>query len=204
MRKPQLKSGGSARIRFVMLEAELPDGDIEKITQAIQNAVKPAMAVPPRLAPAVVVDNTERSTPSAGVEEPAYEDQDAAEEEENVVAPRKNGEPKVRKFATPKVVDVDLVSGTAWDAYAKEKNPQTDTDKYLTVAAWFKDHRNIDAVTVDHVYTCFRAVNWSIAIADFGAILRQLKHRQFMGQQGRGQYSINHLGLARVQKLGGE
>jgi hypothetical protein len=42
MAKKEVKSGGPARIRMVMIDAELPEGaDIGQITQAIQNALTP-------------------------------------------------------------------------------------------------------------------------------------------------------------------
>jgi hypothetical protein len=48
MAKSAGKSGGTSRIRFVMLDAEIPDGDLSQITQAIHNALKPATIVQQR------------------------------------------------------------------------------------------------------------------------------------------------------------
>ena len=35
------RSGGTSRIRFIMLDAELAEGDLTQIAQAIQNALRP-------------------------------------------------------------------------------------------------------------------------------------------------------------------
>jgi hypothetical protein len=72
------------------------------------------------------------------------------------------------------------------------------------IAAWFKLHRKEDAITVDHIYTCYRIIEWSCNIPDFSSPLRALKHKQLFDQKGKGLYAINHLGLAKVDKLGPE
>jgi hypothetical protein len=44
-----------SRFRFIMIDAELGDGDIAHITQAVQNALRPPTApVPKRLASTVI------------------------------------------------------------------------------------------------------------------------------------------------------
>lgn len=47
VKKPK-HGNGTSRVRFIMLEAELPDGDLSQITSAIQNALKPPLATNPR------------------------------------------------------------------------------------------------------------------------------------------------------------
>jgi hypothetical protein len=196
-------SNAPSRVRFIVLEAELNnDSDLTQITQAIQNALRPsanvALARPPqqaRLAGPPVIDD-EVIPPDA----PESELEDAGEE-----APRVNAHPREprppRKFRTPQVLtDVDLTTPVSFIEYAKERNPSSDRKKYLTVAAWFKEHRGVDAISADHAYTCFRAIKWNTQIEDFQAPLRALKRDQLVSGAGKGLFAINHLGLAEVEK----
>jgi uncharacterized protein YjhX (UPF0386 family) len=97
---------------------------------------------------------------------------------------------------------LDLTSGVSLESFVNEHAPESELDRNLVVAAWFKEHRNEHAITVGHVYTSYRAMKWSTGIEDFSWPLRSLKSKQLMSSQGRGQYAINHLGLARVQDMG--
>ena len=195
-------SGGPSRVRFIVLEAEINnDGDLTQITQAIQNALRPstngALPRPPqqvRLAPPPSIEDEIISPETADEPDTTLDEQ-----------PRTNAvqrEPRTpRKFRTPQVLtDVDLASPPSFIDYAKERNPASDRKKYLTVAAWFKEHRGVDAIGVDHAYTCFRAIKWNTQIEDFQAPLRALKRDQLVAGAGRGLFAINHLGLAEVEK----
>lgn len=201
-RQPGSKPGTS-RIRFIMLDAELPEGDLSQITSAIQNALRPTTVIQQRLphqpaAPALI------SNGAAGEladEEPSDSGEEVAAAPE---VPRPAREPRARKPTVPKVIDLDLTSGVSLESFANEHPPKTEPDRNLVVAAWFKEHRDEGAITVGHVYTCYRAMKWPSGIEDFSWPLRFLKKEQLMSSPGRGLYAINHLGLARVQKMGSE
>ena len=202
MAKQPVSKGGTSRIRFIMLDAEIPEGDLTQITSAIQNALKPTTIIQQRLpnqpaAPALI------SNGAAGElvdEEPSELGEEAAAAPE---APRPAREPRVRKSTVPKVLELDLTSGVSLESFANEHPPKSEADRHLVVAAWFKEHREHE-ITVGHVYTCYRAMKWPSGIEDFSWPLRFLKKEQLMSSPGRGQYAINHLGLARVQKMGSE
>jgi hypothetical protein len=76
-------------------------------------------------------------------------------------------------------------------------DPKSNHKRYLKIAAWLHDHRNIEAVTADHIYTCYRHLSWPIDILDFAQPLRELKHKQFFTTPERGKYAINQLGPQR-------
>jgi hypothetical protein len=201
------KNGGGSsgsRIRFIMLDAELGDGDIGQITQAIQNALRPPVLAQPR---ALQSASAQKLVNPFAAEDPAAvvdDETDLIEPEANeaaTTATQANARNKARKNRTPKVLDLDLTTAPSFSEFAATHNPPSDQMKYLTVAAWFKEHRGIEVVTADHVYTCFRVAKWDTAIDDFAAPLRALKHRQLVTQRGKGEFAINHLGLADVEKL---
>jgi uncharacterized protein YjhX (UPF0386 family) len=99
------------------------------------------------------------------------------------------------------VLDLDLAGDPSFAQYVEKQKLDSDASRFLTVAAWFKECRQDNEITVDHVYTCYRAVGWPTNIDDFSSPLRSLKHQQLMTSNEKGLYSINHLGLSRVEKL---
>jgi hypothetical protein len=194
------RAAGPARVRFIMVEAEMPDGDLTHITQAIQNALRPpagatrAIAQVPR--PAHVAGST--------AAEPEIEPTEDAEivleaSQDNASA---SARPKMpRRHRPPKVLDLDLTTEPSFASYAGAKNPTSDAMKYMVVAAWFKQHRSVEAITPDHVYTCYRAIKWPSDISDFAQPLRNLAFRQLVDKREKSSYAINHLGMAEVDKL---
>lgn len=52
--KKPVKGNGTSRIRFITLEAEMPEGDLTQITNAIQNALRPASVTGPKVPKASV------------------------------------------------------------------------------------------------------------------------------------------------------
>jgi hypothetical protein len=191
MAKQALKSGGTSRIRFVMVDAEIAEGDVGSITQAIQNALRgPAPAQIQRLTaapkPAAVEVN--------GGHEPDTEVD--VDESEDVIeaAPARSRAPR-KPAPKPSVIELDI---TSEPPLASLIDPKSNHKRYLAIAAWLHDHRGIEAVTADHIYTCYRHLGWPIDILDFAQPLRELKHKQYFTTPERGKYAINQLGLAKA------
>lgn len=197
------KSGATSRIRFVMVDAEIAEGEIGPITQAIQNALGgPAPVafrrlVSPSKAPTQEANgghNSESETSTEG-------DQELVESDETPTS----RQPRVRRAVskTPKVVPIDMNEEVSLASFAKGKDAKSQNKKFLIAAAWLKEHRGVDAVTDGHIYTCFKSMGWSTNIPDFSQPLRDLKAKhQYFEKSDKG-YEINHLGLDYVKKLGG-
>ena len=84
-KQPPPKSGTS-RIRFIMVDAEISDGDLSQITSAIQNALKPATTV---IQQRIAVPSAHPALSGAGAEDdPAEEEIREAEVDTQVSAPR--------------------------------------------------------------------------------------------------------------------
>lgn len=194
MVKKSAQSSGTSRIRFIMLEAELPDGDLSQITSAIQNALKPA-PMSPRL------PNTQIKTIAAETVDEETEPEDF-EQLETENKPR-NGSSRSRRPAKRKVVgDLDFESGTSLKQFASQYPPNTEQDRFLVALSWLKEHRPDTEVTADHLYTCYRTMDWPSGAKDFTQPLRTLKSEQYVDQgEKRGTYVINHVGEGRVKKL---
>jgi hypothetical protein len=202
MAKPPNGKGGTARFRFVLLEGEFPEGDLSEVTQAIQNALKPQTQIIQQRVVSTPVQNPSISDGRGEIIDAEEALPADAEIESSKPASRSTRTTKPRTFRSPEVLDLDLTSEPSWRDYATEKSPKAEVEKNLVVAAWFKEHRGVDAITADHVYTCYRYMNWSTSAEDFGATLRACKGRKFMNSAGTGEYAINHLGIDRVNNLG--
>ena len=198
--RPMAKSSSGpknpSRIRFIMVDAELGDGDISQITQAITNALRPPMAITAvkRIA-ALVPQSDGDQHPDAEVVEAG------AEEVEHVdvrpVAPKPRAQRKVGP--KPNIIALDLESDPPLSSVGKLKSNHK---RYLAIARRLHDNRDTPVITVDHIYTCFRHLNWPISIADFAQPLRELKFKQYFTQPEAGKYAINQLGLAKAAEAG--
>lgn len=202
MAKQPTNKGGTSRIRFIMIDAEIPEGDLSEITSAIQNALKPTTTIIQQRLPAQASPPLPNGSFDTGAEydDGANELEDEAPAETSTA--RHPRETRARKPTVPKVLELDLTSGVSFESYATEHAPKSEPDRNLVVLAWFKEHRSDEAVTANHVYTCYRAMKWPSGIDDFSWPLRALKKEQLVTSTGRGQYTINHLGIARVEKMG--
>jgi len=193
-RNASRSGGGTSRVRFVMLDAEIAEGDVAAVTQAIQNALRvPAgTTVVKRIAPpAAPLNGATNASDSEVVEETLIEDTesvDATPAAPKQRAPRKPA-PK------PNIIPIELASEPPLSSLV---DPGSNHKRYLVIAAWLHDHRGIEAVTADHIYTCYRHLGWPIDIPDFAQPLRELKHKQYFTTPERGKYAINQLGLAKA------
>ena len=105
---------------------------------------------------------------------------------------------------TPELLDdLDLTSATVpLKAFMEQKHPAGDTKKYLAIAYWLKTYLNVNEITMDHVYTCYRSLGWNVP-NDAGVALRNAKSNAWMKKgTGKGSYAINHVGEGVVNDMG--
>jgi hypothetical protein len=143
--------------------------------------------------------------PAADVEVEVDEPVDGIVEEEADVSLQAARQPRAKRSTprSPKVVDINMNAPVSLAAFAQGKDAKSQHKRYMISAAWLKEHRGTDAVTGDHIYTCFKSMGWSTNIPDFGQPLRALKTKlQYFGKSDKG-YEINHIGLDYAKKLGG-
>ena len=98
---------------------------------------------------------------------------------------------------------LDLTSGSVpLEEFVKQKNPVEIPDKYAVIATWFKEHRQLDEITADHIFTAFKLLKWQIP-DDPGQPLRDLKSKKHWFDKGgsKGGYKINFLGTNSVAKM---
>ena len=203
MAKQPTAKGGTSRIRFIMLDAEIPEGDLSQITSAIQNALKPTTTiVQQRLQPASPSAALPNGSPDTEMEIDPDVIEPEAEVQSEAPQQRQGREHRPRKPVSMKVLNLDLTGDPSFESFANNHAPKNDTERNLVALAWFKEHRPQEVVTANHVYTCYRLMKWSAGMDDFASILRSLKQQQVVNSVGRGQYEINHIGIDRVEKMG--
>lgn len=195
MVKAATKAGGHSRIRFVMFDAEVAEGEIGQITQAIQNALRgPVQVTARRLPPPAALKAPEAN----GHAEEAEAELEQEEEVVDVdVTPATPARPRASRKPAPKpsVIEFDVTRDPPLSSLV---DPKSNHKRYLKIAEWLHDHRGIEAVTADHIYTCYRHLGWPTDIPDFAQPLRELKHKQYFTTPERGKYAINQLGLAKA------
>jgi len=194
---------GSAHVRFVMLEADVTNGNLSEFAATIANVLK-SSSHQKALAPA---SNGHLKEPPASesVEATADEAVDETADEaaaSNGVTSSPKTKPRKATISKPKILELDLKSGAKpLEAFLSEKAPESITSKYLVIAAWFKECRQIDSVTIDHVYTSFRAMSWGTGtMADLTQPFRDLKKND-RGDYQDGKFTINHIGVGIVEKM---
>lgn len=199
-----VKSGGPARVRLVVFDAEVPDGDFNSLAQVLQNALKtPTVIQAPRAANGSAAAKTITHQPSETVQDDEPGLFDHLEAEDAAEAASAPAKPKAARKApkAPDIVPIEMNEPVSFADFAAGKKNDSLHKKYLIAAAWLHECRNTPIVTDGHIYTCFRSIGWSTAHNDFGQPFRELKARKFFTTPARGQYEINHIGLDYVKKL---
>jgi hypothetical protein len=116
-------------------------------------------------------------------------------------APRRRTAPRAPKFLSElnlTTADVPL------EEFVKSKKPESILERYAVICAWFKQHFGTEEISVDHVFTAFRALGWQGQVpADPGQPLRDLKSKHWIDSgKSRGYYKINWNGENAVNKMG--
>jgi hypothetical protein len=203
----------SNRVRFVMLEADLSDTNVNALAQAIVSALKPdTPAAPKRLPPVAPTATVRLPTPPApsngdlefeATDVDAADESPATEEEPAATSPTTTRTRKPSKPTQPKYVN-DLFSSTteadAFKAFVAQHPTDKDSERYLVAALYLRDHRH-PVVNMHKVYTCYRTSGWSMAgLNDWDVNLRnQVRNDRFRRVEGG--YSLTTNGESIVQGL---
>ena len=192
---------GKVKFRFIEFELEGSDSTLEESLRNIATAIAKG-SYSPRLAAvghgqALPAQAEGPSDGAATVESDDAAEYDSAVED----APGEDRPRGPRNYRNPKVLDdLDLTSASIpLKEFCDGKKPDTELKKYLVIAAWLKEHLKVEEVTIDHIYTCYRALGW-FPPRDVAQPLRDMKSKQgwFSKGKGKGAYAINHIGLGEV------
>jgi len=133
----------------------------------------------------------------AEVEEPAEE---TRHPEEEAIASETANDGKPKKPLPPQqefLSDFNLTPAgvPAWKEFAAEKDPQAENDKFLVASLWIQTHGGADPFTGNHLFTCFRAMEWKTQV-DMIQPLRQLKSKKsYYENPSRGKWKLTGIGI---------
>ncbi len=203
---PPKKTGNGHRpnrIRFVMLDADISDGNLSELTQAISTALKPPSFVrqlpsnPPALPNLAAVAES-----ATAVEEVPDAETPGAELEESAGDENARTSRTRPKFPLPKYLpDLDIKGGgTPFKEYAEENDPKKQVKRYLLAAKWLRDHGNSSTINTDKVYTLFRTAGWPLGIKDWDGPFREAVRRDLVHRTGTGEYTITPVGEDLLRK----
>lgn len=68
--------------------------------------------------------------------------------------------------------------------------------RYLCAAYWLKIHKDVQEVSIDHIYTAYRSQGWALP-ANAVQPMRELaatRDGRFSKGAEKGHYAINHIG----------
>jgi hypothetical protein len=180
------------RIRFIMLDADISDGNLSELTQAITSALKPTSGqmrqLPPRSSAAPELTD---SVPSDSEQIGTDIVDEVAEATTNNGGEPKAARPKPKLPLPAYLHDLKL---DGFKEYADTSAPKKHLKRYLLSALWLKEHGNSPTITTDKVYTCYKTASWPIGINDWDAIFRDAVKRNLMRRVSTGEYAITPIG----------
>jgi hypothetical protein len=192
---------------MVVIDAELQDGELSQLAQAIQGAFGTQRVTAMRLT-GPISKSLPNSDSTEDVEDGVGADviQDTEATAPTLSTQRARSPKKIR---TPNL-DSELHPGAepSLKAYADARSVTNTTSaltKFLVVAAWLSEERSGLKISADRAYTCFRFMGWPFNI-DFEQPLRDLKAKSRYLElkpedKGKGEFSITHLGLDKATKM---
>lgn len=197
---------GKVRMTVIHFETESDNETLKENIRSIAHTLTKALSSNSK-----VIVSKQLTTGDGEVENPELIEEEIDDFNlDNPTSESKSGEKKklvVRQYRTPQAIDLDLTSGDIpLKEFLEKKNPDSDIKKYLAIAYWFKKYRNIEEVSSDHAYTCYRfmGTGWQIPI-DPTRPFRQMKSKPYSWMKAgatKGFYTINHLGENEVEKMG--
>lgn len=192
----------SNKIRFVLVEADISDGNLSELTHAITSALKPsygpARPLPPRPVAPTLPPGADNGDEPEVLEADELETAETEAALEDTPATPKPARPK--KFKAPEYLpDLFADKGAAFKEFAKEKAPDNKTQKHLVAAYWLKEFGNNPTVNADKIFTCYKTAGWSIGFNDWGQTFHNLVYSKHMRKEGK-EYALNPLGEDAVTK----
>ncbi len=195
---------GKVKFRFVEFELEGSNATLEESMRQIAAAVTRGSSQTQFVNPSKVAKQLD--APPADVDL-AAEDLELAEPVEEPASSngassraKKPGRPHPK----PEVIDLDLKAGdVAFKEFCGQKKPANQRSRYLVIACWLKEHADISEITIDHIYTCYKFMNWTPIPDNMVQPLRVMKSTEGWFDKGEeaGSYALNHVGENKVAEM---
>jgi hypothetical protein len=178
---------------------------LQESLRSLANVITRGHPVAPRPTAPVLLPQNGSGVSNSTLPFPEDDPEPFAEEQPQETS-SSNGTKRPRRSATPKVLtDVDFATGDLpFRVFVEQKNPRDQFERYLLVASWFKDQRDTDTITTDHIYTAYKFMGapWNIP-SDVGSPFRDMKAKKGWFDNGdkRNSWKITHIGEDRVTRM---
>lgn len=199
---PKADQNGKMKVRIIEFELEGSDVSLQESLKSITAALSrpAASATVSRVTRIEAPKNASASASQTMDDAEEFEEAELVEEVE-VDAPASAAPKRARKPAkTPaptllRDVRFDDVTPTFAD-FVAEKQPKSEMLKYLCVAYWLKTYKDIPEISIDHVYTAYRVMQWALPAAAVQPMRELAANRDGRFSKGheKGHYAINHVG----------
>jgi hypothetical protein len=195
------------KVTFVMFQVEGDDETLQQgfhaMEQAFHRLGPPARSHTPLPGSVHLLSRAERhvDAPAAGDEEELAVSPEQTEEAASEAEAQ--GSKAARKYTQPKFLsDLELTSDKeSFKDYATKRDPKTDSQKYLVVSRWLQQFKNVDTITIDHIFTCFQAMKWT-SQRDVSQPLRlMMKNDSYYQKNGKG-WKLTHVGGDAADAIG--
>jgi hypothetical protein len=204
--KGNAQSGDKNRFRVLLIEGDVLPGELQVFAQTLVAAIRPTAPapLPPRAAPSAIPAPKPPAEEASLFTRVVSEDVPDAESElaPQPPAPKPQNGAAKKKLRTPQPVPgLEFASGTkSLKDYLEEQQPDGDAKRYLAMTWWLREYRQIAEVGADHIYSCYRAMNWNVP-DDVLSVFRYLKRQAWVERgSGPGLYRINHIGEGQLRK----
>ena len=126
---------------------------------------------------------------------------DAAETSAQPVVRARTARPSVEQPKFLDDLDIRSAEVSLPDFMAKHDVGDVEWKRYVVVAKWFKQYLGIDTVTIDHVFTAYRIMNWTLPKRIIQPLNDATTKKQWFKRVAAGSFQITFVGEDAAQKL---
>ncbi|HEY0394873.1 MAG TPA: hypothetical protein VGD01_10320 [Candidatus Elarobacter sp.] len=136
----------------------------------------------------------------------AEEDDEQTIEQELDPAPKLHRPPAKRKPRTLRLVeDINFAgnNGVSLKDFVAGLDLPNQMRRYAAIAAWFKQQTDTPEINVNHVYTAFLHIGWTMPknpAQPFADLANQQEYRWVSAGKKRGEYTFNYIGEGELAK----
>jgi len=199
---PKADQNGKMKVRIIEFELEGSDVSLQESLKSITAALsRPAASAPVSRVTRIEAPKHANTSSTQSMDDAEEFEEAELVEEVEVDAPASAAPKRTRKptkAPTPTLlrdVRFDDVTPTFAD-FVAEKQPKSEMLKYLCVAYWLKTYKDIPEISIDHVYTAYRVMQWALPAAAVQPMRELAANRDGRFSKGheKGHYAINHVG----------
>jgi hypothetical protein len=202
--KPLPNSNGGGKMTVVILQISGGDATLQEGFRTIRTALE---NIGEKSAPKLLSSGHSGSSVSVDtppVDTPPVEGETS---DDNAQVPADAAEPKRQpKERPPQIITLDLNKNSPLVPLKEflEKHASLGVHRrYLLCVHWLKDNLGVQEVSMDHMHTCFRHMDWTTPERPTQP-LRDMKTKAygwFDKGSGMGLYKLNHVGEGKARKI---